>query len=100
MRAKLPPSLASKSRRSCVLYLYGTEILHRNAPAGALTNASTSSAPRSTSDAVQQENLDLTPHVTLLAASNVLAIHGLNAAANDNDFLAGLRRFYRLRVSQ
>ena len=52
------------------------------------------------SDAVQQKNLDLTPHVTLLAASNVLAIHGLNAAANDNGFLAGLRRFYRLRVSE
>ena len=67
MRAKLPPSLASKSRR-----------LRRGAAEEPGSHAACHAA----------------------AASNVLAIHGLNAAANDNGFLAGLRRFYRLRVSE
>ncbi|HEX2751003.1 MAG TPA: chitobiase/beta-hexosaminidase C-terminal domain-containing protein, partial [Verrucomicrobiales bacterium] len=70
------------------LYLNGTEILRRNAPAGALTNLSTASATRSNTDAGLQENLDLTAFKSLLVSgSNVLAVHALNASAADTDFL-------------
>lgn len=72
----------------CVIYLNGMEIARRNAPTGMLTNLSAALGERSNADAVMAENLDLTPHLGLLVTgANVLAVHGLNMAAGDDDFL-------------
>ncbi|MBI3870414.1 MAG: lamin tail domain-containing protein [Verrucomicrobia bacterium] len=69
------------------MYLNGTLVATRNAP-GALAFDSLATADRTNAQSVLRETIDLTPQVGLLAAgSNVLAVHGLNRAANNGDFL-------------
>ncbi len=71
-----------------VVYLNGTEVARRNAPASVSFN-SFASSDRSESQAVLQENIDLSQYIGLLVAgqTNILAIHGLNDAINSNEFL-------------
>ena len=69
------------------VYLNGALAATRNAP-GALTNTSVATADRSAFLAKQQELIDLTPVLgSLVAGTNVLAIHGLNESAANGDFL-------------
>ena len=75
-----------------VAYLNGQEVARRNAPtAPGVPPAFNASATmeRSASEAVAPETIDLTQFKHLLAqgSNNVLAIHGLNSAAADGDFL-------------
>ena len=70
-----------------VAYLNGTQIAARNAP-GSPSFDSVATAEREDEDAVQFEAIDVTPHLGLLSqGSNLLAIHGLNLSAGDEDFL-------------
>ena len=70
-----------------VAYLNGVEIARANAPTFPAWN-STALAPRSDAAAIQPEEFNITPALGLLmVGDNVMAIHGLNAAANDSDFL-------------
>jgi CotH kinase protein/Lamin Tail Domain/Immunoglobulin I-set domain len=70
-----------------VAYLNGVEVARRNAPADPAYNSS-ATADRSKEEALSTEDIDLTPQLNLLRpGGNVLAIHGLNVAANDQDFL-------------
>ncbi|MEX0643620.1 MAG: CotH kinase family protein [Pirellulales bacterium] len=70
-----------------VAYLNGVEVARRNAPDPALWN-SAATLKRTAQDAAALETIDLTAHLTSLrTGSNVLAIHGLNFSAADNDFL-------------
>ncbi|MEX2186307.1 MAG: lamin tail domain-containing protein [Pirellulales bacterium] len=70
-----------------VAYLNGVEITRRNAPATpAHDSAATMARPDGASDVA--EDIPLTAFLgTLQAGANVLAIHGLNASAGDDDFL-------------
>ena len=69
------------------VYLNGTLVATRNAP-GSLTNTSVATADQPPFKAKQQELIDLTHSIgNLFAGTNVLAIHGLNQAANNGDFL-------------
>ena len=69
------------------VYLNGTLVKTRNAP-GTLTNTSVATADHVAFLAKQQETLDLTPNLGLLVGgTNVVAIHGLNEAASNGDFL-------------
>ncbi|MCP4744000.1 MAG: hypothetical protein GY871_17485, partial [Actinomycetales bacterium] len=74
-----------------VAYLNGTEIARRNAPtAVGVPPAYDAAASIAHPDeqAVVFEDIDITAHVDkLLSGSNILAIHGLNENAGDNDFL-------------
>lgn len=72
-----------------VAYLNGTEVARRNAPAGTPVHDSTASSDRPASFANTPEQIDLTPFLSSLVsgAGNVLAIHGLNQAASNGDFL-------------
>ncbi len=72
-----------------VAYLNGTEVARRNAPAGTPINTTTANSDRLSSQALTPENIDLTPYLGSLVAGagNVLAVHGLNEAAGDADFL-------------
>jgi hypothetical protein len=74
-----------------VAYLNGVEVARRNAPGSPGTPPSYTSVatqPRPDYQAIVAETIDLTPHLgTLSAGENVLAIHGLNVASGDNDFL-------------
>ncbi len=69
-------------------YLNGTLIASRNAPAGADQN-SAATADRTLAQSLTAETIDLGAHLGLLQAggNNVLAIHGLNSAAGDVDFV-------------
>jgi len=74
-----------------VAYLNGFEVARRNAPTAAgvppAYNAAASAA-HPDEQAVEFEDLDITAHLDkLLSGSNILAIHGLNEGAGDNDFL-------------
>ena len=70
-----------------VLYLNGTEILRRNAPAAAAFNA-TALSDRPLTAAITVEALDLTAFTGLLSAGpNVLAVQALNHSAGSPDFL-------------
>ncbi|MCO6042419.1 lamin tail domain-containing protein [Aeoliella sp. ICT_H6.2] len=70
-----------------VAYLNGTKIAERNAPAN-LGFDSVATAERNNLDAVGFETIDVTPYLHLLQdGQNVLAIHGLNLSASDNDLL-------------
>ncbi len=71
-----------------VVYLNGTEVARRNAPASVAYNTLASS-DRAESLAVLEENIDISEHIGLLVAgqTNILAIHGLNEAINSNEFL-------------
>ena len=70
-----------------VAYLNGTRIASRNAPA---TLSGTAAATAATPDAtaIVAETVDVSAFIPqLVTGTNVLAIHGLNASAADNDFL-------------
>ena len=70
-----------------VAYLNGTEIARRNAPAAPLFNSS-ATAQHPDGQALVPETIDVTAHLGLLATgTNVLAIHGMNLTAADDDFL-------------
>ncbi len=94
----VPPSstfeslaLALRYDDGFVAYLNGVEVARRNAPA---TLAWNSAAPlvRSQSDSLKEETINITASLGALRAGlNVLAIHGLNAAADDADFLVAPR---------
>ena len=70
-----------------IVYLNGTEVLRHNAPA----------SPTFNSTAVAESGLanlsaDVTSRLSLLHnGTNVLAIHGLNAGANDEEFFVNAR---------
>ena len=71
-----------------VAYLNGVKIAERNAPAeSAYNSAATAAHPNA--QAVVFEEIDVTEHLlfALKPGANVLAIHGLNVAAGDGDFL-------------
>ena len=71
-----------------VAYLNGTEVARRNVPAGTLNYDALASSDRLSAQALLAETVDLTPFVGgLVDGTNVLAIHGLNDAANGSDFL-------------
>ena len=69
-----------------VAYLNGQEIARRNAPASPSWNSS-ATADRSDAMAGTWENVDVSAHLGLLGAANVLAIHGMNYTAANGDFL-------------
>lgn len=70
-----------------VAYLNGTEILRRNAPA-IIDGAAAASQAHADAAAVLQDGIDVTTALPLLQnGANVLAIHGLNVSATDDDFL-------------
>lgn len=70
-----------------VAYLNGTEVLRRNAPIEPQWN-SNATDERPAIDALSPIQFDITEHLSLLnsGSENILAIHGLNAAANDANF--------------
>ncbi|MBP7148343.1 MAG: CotH kinase family protein [Acidobacteria bacterium] len=69
-------------------FLNGTEVAARNTPAP-LTWDAVATADRPEDDAALPERIDLTEHMGLLQpGTNTLAVHGLNDAAGDGDFLA------------
>lgn len=75
-----------------VAYLNGQEVARRNAPTAAGVPPAFNAAAtleRSNSEALQAATIDLSAFQHLLAAGsgNVLALHGLNSAAGDDDFL-------------
>ncbi|MBI5387222.1 MAG: lamin tail domain-containing protein [Verrucomicrobia bacterium] len=73
-----------------VAYLNGVGVASRNSPEYPDAPAwnSTARASHSDLDATQFEDFDLTSVVGLLQpGTNILALHGLNASANDSDFL-------------
>ncbi len=70
-----------------IAYLNGTEIVRRNA-AGSPAWNSAATAEHADLEALQFEEIDVSPFQSLLQAGvNVLAIQGLNLAAGDDDFL-------------
>ncbi|MBN1852797.1 MAG: lamin tail domain-containing protein [Pirellulales bacterium] len=70
-----------------IAYLNGTKIAERNAPVAPLFNA-TAMANRDDELAIQFETINISDHLGLLQqGDNILAIHGLNLAADDEDFL-------------
>jgi hypothetical protein len=83
-------TLAIKYDDGFVTYLNGTEVARRNAPGGAsplpFDAAATTSRPND--QAVVTERIDLSAFRNLLVdGQNVLAVHALNASADDDDFL-------------
>ncbi len=70
-----------------VASLNGVEVAHRNAP-GTLSHDAAAATARPDGASDVAEVIPLTAFLgTLQAGSNVLAIHGLNASAGDDDFL-------------
>ena len=70
-----------------VAYLNGVEVARRNA-LDPLTPNSSATQPHPAPQAVVFEDIDVTDYLTVLEPGvNVLAIHGLNAGAADEDFL-------------
>lgn len=71
-----------------VVFINGQRVAERGAP-DPLTWSSTATATHADSLAVQFEEIPLavTPGSVLRAGSNLLAIHGLNRAASNSDFL-------------
>lgn len=84
-------SLPIKYDDGFIAYLNGTEVARRNAPAGPPSFNSVATIDRSPVAALLYETIDLTDFRSLLVPSstgtNILAIHGLNRSAGDNDFL-------------
>ena len=73
-----------------VAYLNGTEVARRNAPGGAITYTSVSTATRSDANALTAETIDISSFRNLLTgggATNILAIKALNVSAADSDLL-------------
>ncbi|HYW78608.1 MAG TPA: hypothetical protein VE890_03490, partial [Thermoguttaceae bacterium] len=70
-----------------VAYLNGTEVARRNADNPPAHDVAASAA-RPNAQAVVYEDIDISQHLgALQSGNNVLAIHGLNVAADDADFL-------------
>ncbi len=70
-----------------VAYLNGVEVARRQAPLNPDWNAAATQS-RSLSETLRYEDINITSHVDAFnAGPNVLAIHGLNAAVDDPDFL-------------
>ncbi len=70
-----------------VAWLNGAEIARRNAPAAPVWN-STATASRTTEQSVAAEDINVTAQLpSLIAGTNVLAVHGLNSGASDGSFL-------------
>lgn len=70
-----------------VAYLNGTEVARRNAPEN-LSFSVAATSDRETGDVLVEEQINLSSFAGLVqAGNNVLAIHGLNASAANNDFL-------------
>jgi len=70
-----------------VAYVNGVEVARRNAPADSTWN-SLATLEREPADALTVEVIDLSDRLDLLRPdANVLAVHALNAAADDPDFL-------------
>ena len=70
-----------------VAYLNGVEVARRNAPVSVSFDSAATSV-RDNQDAVTFEHIDLAGSIgALVDGVNVLAIQGLNAAADDEDFL-------------
>ena len=80
-------SLRVKYDDGFIAYLNGIEVARRNAPQPTMWNsAATASNPDE--QAVLFEDIDISPFMTLLQPdTNVLAVHALNEAADDDDFL-------------
>ena len=71
-----------------VAYLNGVEVARRNAPGGTPAYNAASLNDRPGEQAVVAETINLTAFLpSLVDGRNVLAIHGLNSAANDPEFL-------------
>ena len=88
---QLPPldflTLRMKYNDGFVAYLNGVRIASRNAPEALSWNAAATAA-RSVAESGRFEEIDVTPFRDALAeGDNVLAIQGLNVAADDPDFL-------------
>ncbi len=81
-------TLKAKYDDGFVAYINGAEVARRNAPASPAWN-SAATAPHANAQAVIYESIDASAGLGVLqnGSANVLAIHGLNAAANDADFL-------------
>ena len=80
-------TLSVKYADGFVAYLNGQEIARRNAPASPAWN-SAAVTNRATAAALLTEDIDVSAFIPLLQeGTNVLALHGLNATASQNDFL-------------
>lgn len=80
-------SLRMKYDDGFVAYLNGTKVAEANAPVSPVFD-SVATGEHADEDALVYEEFDLTGFVNLLqAGENVLAIHGLNSAVADSDFL-------------
>jgi hypothetical protein len=76
-------TLSLKYDDGCVAYLNGVEVARRHAPASPAWN-STATAAHS---GLTTEPINLTDRLGLVReGANLLALHGLNTAANDTDF--------------
>jgi hypothetical protein len=70
-----------------IAYLNGEELARRNAPDNAGYN-SAALEDQPVAMALRQENIDITDRIDLLRdGENILAVHGLNDAAESEDFL-------------
>ena len=79
--------LRMKYEDGFVAYLNGQEVARRNAIDPVAWN-STASIDRPNGNAAVYEEIDISPHMSLLqAGTNLLAIHALNDAPDDGDFL-------------
>lgn len=80
-------ALLMKYADGFVAYLNGHEVARRNAPSSLRWNSSATS-PRFINDVSLAETVNLTNHLgKLVEGGNVLAIHALNDARSDADFL-------------
>ena len=80
-------SLSMRYDDGYIAYLNGTEVLRRNAPDNAEWD-SRSQGSHADSAAVVFESFDISESLdTLVAGTNVLAIHALNATETSSDFL-------------
>ena len=77
-----------------VAYLNGTEVARRNSPATPDQN-STATVNRTLAQGLTAETLDLGAFISAVVpgSGNVLAIHGLNFAAGDDNFLLSAELF-------
>ncbi len=79
--------LVLKSADGCAVYLNGTRLLTRNAPA-TLDGSSLATVEVDDSAALAGETIDLTSFLPLLrTGTNLLAIQGLSSSVEDTDFL-------------
>ena len=89
---ELPPidrlALRMQYDAGFIAYLNGEVVAQRNAPPSPAYD-SAATAERENGQAVTVEEIDISDHIltALEDGPNVLAIHGLNSAAADNDFL-------------